>query len=102
MYVTLKNGKRLRMPTDEEDAAITAAALSDPDALPWTDEQLEAARPFMRIGARPVGRPKADVPRPRVTLRMEPDVLAHLRATGRGWQTRINAVLREAVAAGKV
>jgi len=102
MYVTLKNGKRLRMPTDEEDAAITAAAMSDPDALPWTDEQLEAARPFMRIGARPVGRPKVETPKPKVTLRLSPDVLAHLRATGRGWQTRIDEVLREAVAAGRV
>jgi len=88
--------------TDEEDAAITAAAMSDPDALPWTDEQLEAARPFMRIGARPVGRPKVETPKPKVTVRLSPDVLAHLRATGRGWQTRMDAVLREAVAAGKV
>jgi putative transcriptional regulator len=28
-------------PSDEEDAAITAAALSDPDALPYTDEEFE-------------------------------------------------------------
>jgi len=44
-------------PTPEEDAIITAAAMSDPDALPVTDEEWEAARPFMRVGARPVGRP---------------------------------------------
>jgi len=31
-----------------------------------------------------------------------PDVLAALRATGKGWQTRIDAVLREAVQAGRV
>jgi len=37
-----------------------------------------------------------------VTLRLDADVLAHLRATGRGWQTRINALLREAVEAGRV
>jgi len=102
MYVTLKNGKRLRMPSDEEDAAITAAALSDPDALPVTDEEWERVKPLVRIGARPVGRPKVETPRPKVTLRIEPDVLAYLRNTGRGWQTRINEVLREAVAAGRV
>jgi hypothetical protein len=28
-------------PTDEEDAAILAAALSDPDALPMTDAEWE-------------------------------------------------------------
>ena len=30
-----------------------------------------------------------------VTLRLDPDLLAHFRATGPGWQTRINATLRE-------
>jgi len=89
-------------PTDEEDAAITAAAMSDPDALPLTDEQWERVKPFVRIGARPAGRPKVETPKPKVTVRLSPDVLAHLRATGRGWQTRMDAVLREAVAAGRV
>jgi len=102
MYVTLKNGKRLRMPTPEEDAAITAAAMSDPDALPVTDEEWEAAKPFMRIGARPVGRPKVETPKPKVTLRMSPHVLSAFKATGKGWQTRIDALLQEAVAQGRV
>jgi len=88
--------------TDEEDAAITAAAMSDPDALPLTDEQWEAARPSMRIGARPVGRPKVETPKPKVTLRMSPHVLAAFKATGKGWQTRINELLCEAVAQGRV
>jgi DNA-binding XRE family transcriptional regulator len=32
-------------PTPEEDAAITAAALSDPDALPFTDEEFAKLTP---------------------------------------------------------
>lgn len=32
---------KLIRPTDEEDALITAAALSDPDALPLTDSELK-------------------------------------------------------------
>ena len=32
-----------------------------------------------------------------VSLRLDPDVVAHFRATGRGWQTRINNTLRQAV-----
>jgi len=43
------------------------------------------------------GRPRSKAPRTMVSLRLEPDVLAALRATGRGWQTRVNALLREAV-----
>jgi len=48
------------------------------------------------------GRPKSLAPKEKINVRVSPDVLAALRATGRGWQTRINAVLREAVAAGRV
>lgn len=29
------------------------------------------------------------------TIRFDPDVLAALRATGKGWQTRVNEVMRE-------
>jgi len=77
------------LPTDEEDAAITAAALSDPDALPLTDEQWESVRHTVRLG-----RPKAAVTKQPVKLRLDPDVLAALREAGGGWQTRINEMLR--------
>ena len=40
--------------TDAEDADITAAALSDPDAVPFTDAQWAAIKPGVRTG-----RPKA-------------------------------------------
>jgi len=103
MYVSLPNGKKLRFPTDEEDAAITAAAMSDPDALPWTDEEWEAVKPFARIGLRPrAGRPPVEVPKPRMSMQVDADILSALRATGKDWQMRANALLREAVATGKV
>jgi uncharacterized protein (DUF4415 family) len=50
------------------------------------------------IQARRQGRPlgsKAKVRKIATTIRFDPDVLAGLRATGRGWQTRVNAALRE-------
>jgi uncharacterized protein (DUF4415 family) len=75
--------------TDEEDAAITAAALSDPDALPLTDEQWERVRHTVRIG-----RPKSAFTKQPVKLRLDPDLLEALRATGDGWQTRTNDMLR--------
>ncbi|MDR0480137.1 MAG: BrnA antitoxin family protein [Burkholderiaceae bacterium] len=77
------------LPTPEEDAAITAAAMSDPDAMPLSDEQWESVRPKARIG-----RPKAEVTKAPVKLRLDPDVLAVLRESGDGWQTRINDMLR--------
>jgi len=48
--VKTRDGRELVMPSDEENEKIHAAALADPDAQPWTDEQLETALPSMRCG----------------------------------------------------
>jgi uncharacterized protein (DUF4415 family) len=42
------------------------------------------------------GRPRSPAPKRPISLRLDPDVLAHFRRSGRGWQSRINAVLRKA------
>jgi uncharacterized protein (DUF4415 family) len=44
---------------------------------------------------RPRGRPKAGVTKVRVRIRLSPEVIAHFKASGDGWQTRIDAVLRQ-------
>jgi uncharacterized protein (DUF4415 family) len=41
------------------------------------------------------GRPLSPSPKRPVSLRLDPDVLAHFRRGGRGWQSRINAALRK-------
>lgn len=46
------------------------------------------------------GRPPLAVKRPTLNMRVDADVLDAFKATGPGWQTRINAVLRDAVAHG--
>jgi uncharacterized protein (DUF4415 family) len=43
------------------------------------------------------GRPKAEVTKVSTTLRLDPDILAAYRATGPGWQGRINDTLRKAL-----
>ena len=48
------------------------------------------------------GRPTVAVKRPTLNMRVDADVLDAFKATGTGWQTRINALLREAVASGRV
>ena len=42
------------------------------------------------------GRPKSKNPKRPVSLRLDPDVVTHFRRSGRGWQSRINALLRKA------
>jgi uncharacterized protein (DUF4415 family) len=60
-----------------------------------TDEDF--ARGVWHIGGKPVprGRPKADVTKDSISLRLDRDVIAHFRRSGRGWQSRINAALRK-------
>lgn len=41
------------------------------------------------------GRPKADQPKKAVSLRLDPDVIAFFKAGGPGWQSRIDAALKE-------
>ena len=83
------------VPTAAEDAQITAAAMSDPDAIPLTDQEWEAIKPTIKRG-----RPRSAVTRTMLSLRVDQDVLDALRASGRGWQTRVSALLREAVEKG--
>jgi uncharacterized protein (DUF4415 family) len=84
----LKPGTILNTP--EEDAAITAAATSDPDATPYTDAEWDVAKPTIKRG-----RPVADITKERITIRLSPDVLRAFRATGAGWQTRVDAALKD-------
>jgi uncharacterized protein (DUF4415 family) len=78
------------VPSKREDVAITRAARSDPDAKPLTEAEWKVARKHARIG-----RPPKDAPKVAVKLRLDPDLLAVLKATGPGWQTRANRILRE-------
>ena len=82
------------MPTVEEDAAITAAALSDPDAQPLTDAQLAGMVPMKTLR----GRPRTDNPKRLVSVRYSPEVITYFKSTGDGWQARMDGVLREYVA----
>ena len=77
------------LPTPSEDAAIHAAAMSDPDAVPFTDAEWEQAKPLVRRG-----RPLGSGTKTQVTLRLDVEVVEKFRATGDGWQTRINDVLK--------
>lgn len=93
--IKTRSGREIILPSSEEDAAINAAALSDPDAQPLSDAELVLLRPAR-------GRPVVAVKRPMLSMRVDPDVLAHLRASGKGWQTKVNALLRQAVEQGKM
>lgn len=87
----------LVMPTAAEDAAINAGMAQDADTIEITAEMAANMRPLRRPG-----RPKVEQPKVPVTMRVDADVLDAIKASGTGWQTRVNAVLREAVQRGKL
>ena len=80
----------------------------DADNPEWTQEDMAKARPAAdllpgligvkateQLFRRGRGRPPKETRKVNQTIRLDPDVLAAYQQEGRGWQTRINAVLRE-------
>jgi uncharacterized protein (DUF4415 family) len=64
----------------------------DEDDRPATKEELDAAiaADLARRRGRPIGSMKTQI-----ALRVDDDILAAFKATGKGWQTRMNDALRE-------
>lgn len=78
----------------------TASKWIDPDEAPYLDRDWFERAEIREGGrlvraARPAGRPKKAAPKKAVSLRLDPDVVAHFREEGPGWQSRINAALRK-------
>ena len=92
-----------------EDAAIKADIEADADARQlgstWHREAKAASELFppatyagLVALKRPRGRPKAEQTKVFTAIRLDADLLAAFKATGKGWQTRVNAALRQHIA----
>ena len=64
------------------EAELEQAIASDPDWADIPENWYEQAEAVM---------PKPKVP---VSIRLDADVTEYFRSTGKGWQTRVNAILR--------
>ncbi len=84
----LKKGTRI--PDVKEDAVITKAARSDPDARPFSEKAWKKAKVRARVG-----RPPSESPKVFTGIRLDAEVVNRFKATGKGWQTRMNAALRD-------
>ena len=81
--------------------------LIDDDNPEWTERDIANARRAREVlpelfsaqavkeMLKPRGRPPAEVVKDRITIRLSPEVTAAFRASGDGWQTRIDAALKE-------
>lgn len=85
----------LRPHTDEDEARAQRSIAADPNAPEVTPEQAAEAMTFAEAMRRRGGRPKSPNPKQQVTVRLDADVLAKMRASGPGWQVRMNEILRK-------
>ena len=89
-------------PTDKEEAEIQRQITEDPDdPAHWKDGT--PARPATEVAPHIVeayrrGRGKQKAPTKEfLTLRLDTDIVEHFRRGGKGWQTRLNDMLRKSV-----
>ena len=95
--------RHIRPLTDEEEAEIQRQIAADLDDTDATDEQAAQAKPFSEALPelfesikRGRGRPVMDKPKQVVSIRLDQDVIRKFKATGKGWQAKINEVLKNA------
>jgi uncharacterized protein (DUF4415 family) len=98
--ITFDPGKSARRET--RMARKPNPGLIDNDAPELTDAELADMRPAREVLPAALyqtltrGRPKKPDRKVALKLRLDPDIVAAFKATGEGWQTRINDVLRRA------
>ncbi|MDO8753644.1 MAG: BrnA antitoxin family protein [Anaerolineales bacterium] len=72
----------------------------------WTEEDFSKARPASEVlpeifpkaiadAMLKRGRPRKEVTKASVNIRLSPDVVEAFRASGRGWQTRVDEALKD-------
>ena len=79
-----KLNRTFELHNEAEEAAINAGIAADPDTFEVTDAQ------FKKMRGRPAGSNKT-----LVHIRLDNDLLNRFKATGAGWQTRMNEALKK-------
>lgn len=96
------------MPSPAEDLAINAGIAADADNPEWSKEDFARAQPASAVfdaktaaGLRALSRrpgergPQKAPTKERITIRLSREVVESFRATGEGWQTRVDAALQD-------
>lgn len=84
MLLTSKSGRVIELPSDEEEVLINSGIASDEDTYELTAAEFSALQPL-----------KKTLLKERIIIHLSPEVLLAFKATGKGWQSRIDGVLKE-------
>jgi uncharacterized protein (DUF4415 family) len=96
-------GRRVKKPAD-----ITQEDWESVDVPEATDAEFATARPFKDVfpeqykAWKRIGRPPVETPKLHIGFRLAADVVRAVRATGRGYNARVEKVLRDALAKGEL
>ncbi len=86
----------------------TERPVQDDENPEWSAEDFARARPFKDVfpeqfvSWKRIGRPPVEAPKVHIGFRLAADVVRGIRATGRGYNARVEKVLREALAKGEL
>jgi len=80
-----------RLPLTDADGEVRELDAEDLAQFKPAHEVLPPSL-LQKLGVRSL---RQNPPKERVTLQLSPDILAAFRATGEGWQTRVDAALRD-------
>ena len=106
MPTKTKSTQIIHAPSKAEDETIRAGIAKDADARELDDEWFAHAQHASKVlppeiyealiaEKRPRGRPRAAAPKVFTAIRLDADLLEACKSTGKGWQTRVNAALRQ-------
>jgi uncharacterized protein (DUF4415 family) len=96
-------GRRVKKPAD-----ISQEDWESVDVPEATDAEFATARPFKEVFPaqykewKRLGRPPSEAPKIHIGFRLAADVVSAIRASGRGYNARVEKVLRGALAKGKL
>jgi uncharacterized protein (DUF4415 family) len=93
---------------NKKPADVSRADWASVDVPEATDAEFATARPFKEVfpaqykSWKKMGRPPVATPKVHIGFRLAADIVDAVRATGRGYNARVEKVLRDALAKGEL
>ncbi|SFJ05095.1 BrnA antitoxin family protein [Nitrosomonas sp. Nm34] len=82
MYLKTKSGRKIKLPTPEEERAIQAGIDADSDTYELSESELKQLK-------------RVETDKEQITIRLSREVVKSFKDTGAGWQSRIDEALKE-------